>query len=210
MNDQIILNVTPRPQTGRSASRRVRKANQIPAILYGKHTNPEALSVDAPEFTRLLKKVAGRSVIIELHRKDKPEKALSFLQEVQRDPITDRFLHADFQEVKADEKLEVNVVVQLVGEAYGVKTQGGVIEMASHTLRLRCLPKDLPAFIEVDVTSLKAGEAIKVGTLTPPSGVEFRDLPGQPVVSCSTPEEDPAAAAPADPAAAAKKPAGKK
>lgn len=68
---QHILNVAPRAQTGRSASRRVRKANQIPAILYGKHTKPETLAVDAPEFAKLLKAVAGRSLIIELHRKDK-------------------------------------------------------------------------------------------------------------------------------------------
>lgn len=210
MNEQIILNVAPRAQTGRSASRRVRKANQIPAILYGKHTNPEPLAIDAPEFTRLLKQVAGRSVIIELKRSDKAEKSLSFLQEVQRDPMTDRFLHADFQEVKADEKVEINVAVHLAGEAYGVKTQGGVLELASHTLRVRCLPKDLPAFIEVDVTELKAGEALKVGALKAPAGVEFRDQPGQPVVACIAAEEEPAAAATPAAAPAAKKPAGKK
>ncbi|HEY0944114.1 MAG TPA: 50S ribosomal protein L25, partial [Opitutaceae bacterium] len=208
MKTQLSLNVAPRAQTGRSASRRLRKVNQIPAILYGKHTSPEKLAVDAPEFTRLLKAAAGRSVLIELSRKDKGEKALSFLQEVQRDPLTDRYLHVDLQEVKADEKFEINVPVLVVGEAYGVKTQGGVLEIAAHTVRIRCLPKDLPPAIEVDVTELKLNETIKVGALKAPAGVELRSPASQPVVACLEIAEEvvatPAAgAAPAEGAAAA-------
>ena len=196
--EQLILNVTTRAQTGRSASRRVRKANQIPAILYGKHTNPETLAVDAPEFVRLLKSVAGRALLIELNRKDKSSKALSFVQEIQRDPITDKFLHIDLQEVKADEKLEIRVPIHISGESFGVKNQSGVLEIATHTLRIRCLPKDLPPVIEVDVTELKVGEAFKVGTLKPIVGVEFLDSKGQPVVSCVEPVAEVVAAAPSE------------
>jgi large subunit ribosomal protein L25 len=200
---QLILNVSARAQTGRSASRRVRKANQIPAILYGKHTNPEAISIETPEFVRLLKSVAGRALLIELNRKDTTTKALSFLQEVQRDPITDKFLHVDLQEVKADEKLEIRVPVSVIGESFGVKNQSGVLEVATHALRVRCLPKDLPPVIEVDVTELKVGEAFKVGTLKPINGVEFLDAKGQPVVSVVEPVGEVASAAPAAGAAAA-------
>jgi large subunit ribosomal protein L25 len=200
---QLILNVSARAQTGRSASRRVRKANQIPAILYGKHTNPEAISIETPEFVRLLKSVAGRALLIELNRKDTTTKALSFLQEVQRDPITDKFLHVDLQEVKADEKLEIRVPVSVTGESFGVKNQNGVLEVATHALRVRCLPKDLPPVIEVDVTELKVGEALKVGTLKPINGVEFLDAKGQPVVSIVEPVGEVASAAPASGAAAA-------
>ena len=80
MKQQLKLNVTPRAQTGRSSSRRMRKANQVPAILYGKHTPPETLAIDGPEFTRLIKTIAGSAALVELERKDKPEKALSFLR----------------------------------------------------------------------------------------------------------------------------------
>ena len=80
MKTQLILNVSARAQTGRSASRRLRKVNRIPAILYGKHTKPEKLAIDGPEFFRLLKGAAGRSVLIELSHPDRPEKALSFLR----------------------------------------------------------------------------------------------------------------------------------
>ena len=200
---QLILNVTARPQTGRSASRRVRKANQIPAIVYGKHTNPEALSVDAPEFVRLLKSLAGRALLIELNRKDSTAKALTFLQEVQRDPITDKYLHLDLQEVKADEKLEIRVPLLITGESFGVMKQNGVLEIGAHALRVRCFPKDLPPVIEVDVTELKVGETLKVGTLKPIAGVEFLDVKGQPVVSCVEPVGEIASGAPAAGAAAA-------
>jgi large subunit ribosomal protein L25 len=187
MNTQLILTVSPRTQTGRGASRRLRKVNRIPAILYGKHTKPEKLAIEVPEFTRLLKAVAGRSLLIELQHPDRPEKALSFLQEVQRDPMTDQFLHVDLHEVKMDEKFEIRVTVHVVGESFGVKNQSGVLEIATHAMRVRCLPKDLPAVIEVDVTELKVGETIKVGEIKPIPGVEFLDLKGQPVVSCVEP-----------------------
>lgn len=212
MSLQFKLNVAQRAQTGRSASRRLRKANRVPAILYGKHTSPESLSVDGPEFIRLVKAVAGRTVLVELERSDKASKALSFLQEVQRDPITDKYVHIDFQEVKADEKFEIRVTVRVSGESYGVKNQSGVLELASQQLRVRTLPKDLPEAIVVDVTELKVGETIKVGELKPIPGVEFLDSKGQPVVSCVEPvaeivQEVAATAAPAEGAAAAAAPA---
>jgi large subunit ribosomal protein L25 len=180
------LNVTSREGTGRSASRRLRKAEKIPAILYGKHTKPENLAVKAPEFVKLLKEISGRAALIELKR-DAGATALSFLQEIQRDPITDKYLHLDLQEVKENEKMIINVKVRVVGEAYGVKTEGGILETATHRLRIRCLPKDLPDLIELDVSALKVGEAIHVSELKPISGVDFLDDAAQTVVLCVEP-----------------------
>ena len=206
MKTPLTLKVATRAQTGRSSSRRLRKANRIPAILYGKHSDPEKLSIEVPEFTKLLKSVAGRSLLIELNREDKAEKALSFLQEIQRDPITDRYLHVDLHEVKADEKFEIRVPVRVTGESFGVKNQSGVLEIASHMLRIRCLPGDLPEAIEIDVTALNVGQTIKVGELKPVQGVTFMDDKGQPVVACVEPvaeivQEVVAAAVPAEGAA---------
>ena len=212
MSQQFKLNVAERAQTGRSASRRLRKANRVPAILYGKHTKPESLSIEGAEFIRLLKAVGDRAVLIELQQSGKTDKALSFLQEVQRDPITDKYLHVDLQEVKSDEKFEIRVPVHVVGESFGVKNQSGVLEMATHALRVRLLPKDLPEAILVDVTELKVGETFKVGSLKPIPGVEFLDPKGQPVVSCVEPVaeivQEVAAAAPVEGAAAAAPAAG--
>ena len=198
---QFILNVASRANTGRSASRRLRKVNQVPAILYGKHTKPELLSIDGPELTRLIKSIAGSASLLELKRADKPEAALSFLQEVQRDPITDRFLHVDLHEVKADEKFEIRVKISLTGESFGVKNQSGVLETPNQFVRIRCLPKDLPNFIEVDVTELKVGETIHVAELKAVPGVEYRDDKSQPVVSCVEPVAEVVSAVVATPTA---------
>jgi large subunit ribosomal protein L25 len=207
MKTPLTLKVASRAQTGRSASRRLRKVNRIPAILYGKHTNPEKLSIEVPEFTRLLKTVAGRALLIELARDDKNEKALSFLQEIQRDPITDRYLHVDLHEVKPDETFEIRVPVRVVGESFGVKNQSGVLEIASHVIRIRTLPKDLPEAIDVDVTALNVGQTIKIGEIKAPAGVTFLDDKGQPVVACVEPVaeivQEVVAAAPVEGAAAA-------
>ncbi len=180
------LTVTSREGTGRSASRRLRKAEKIPAILYGKHTKPENLAVNGPEFVKLRKEIGGKAALIELKR-DAGATALSFLQEIQRDPITDKYLHLDLQEVKENEKMIISVTIHVVGEAYGVKTEGGILETASHRLRIRCLPKNLPAFIEVDVAELKVGEAIHVAELKAIPGVEFLDDKNQTVVLCVEP-----------------------
>ena len=205
------LTVTTREGTGRSASRRLRKAEKIPAILYGKHTKPENLAVNAPEFIKLLKEISGRATLIELKR-DSGTTSLSFVHEMQRDAITDKYLHLDLQEVKENEKMSINVALRVIGEAYGVKTEGGILETATHKLRIRCLPKDLPAVIELDVSALKVGESIHVGEMKPIAGVEYLDDVEQTVVLCVAPAAEevavvatPAAgAAPADGAAAAK------
>ena len=201
------LTVTTREGTGRSASRRLRKAEKIPAILYGKHTKPESLAISAPEFVKLRKEIAGQAALIELKREAGPT-ALSFLQEIQRDAITDKYLHLDLHEVKTDEKFEIRVPVRIVGEAAGVKVGGGILETSSFQLRIRCLPKDLPNLIEVDVSAVELGQTVHVSDMKPLPGVEVLDQGNQPVVSCveppaeevaATPE---AAAAPADGAAA--------
>lgn len=178
------LNVFLREKSGRSASRRLRRDDHFPAILYGKHTEPEKLTVDAREFTKLLRSISGRKTIIELKQVGKDAPALSFLQEVQRDPIKDIVLHADFQEIRPDEKFEVEVPVKVFGECKGVRYQNGILEIATHSVRVRCLAKDLPGAIDVDISALEVEQTIKVRNLPALDGVEYRDSEGQTIVAC--------------------------
>ena len=115
---QLKLNVIAREGKGRSASRRLRSSGKVPAILYGKHTEPVQLAVDEPEFRRLLKSIGGSASLIEFKRPDGKD-ALSFIREVQKDPLTDEFLHIDLHEVAANEKMDINVGVRIV-EIVGV------------------------------------------------------------------------------------------
>ncbi len=192
---QLKLNVSIRQGQGRGVSRRLRAAGKIPAILYGKSTEPVQLTVDTPEFRRLMKAIGGSASLIEIQRPD-GRSTLSFLRQIQRNPITDAFVHIDLHEVAPDEKMTVGVTVHAVGESTGVKNEAGVLDIVSHQVHIRCLPKDLPEFIEVDVTELAAGHTIHVGELKKIDGVEFMDHPDQPVISCVKPvkEEEPVAA----------------
>jgi large subunit ribosomal protein L25 len=214
---QFSLNVAPRDGIGRGASRRVRQAGRVPAVVYGKINEPKAVSVDGPELTRLLKGIAGSAAIIELKEPGVGNR-LSIIQEIQRDAMTDRILHVDLHEVGADEELEVEITVHATGDSVGVRVENGILETVSHRVRVRCLPKDLPAFIEVDVSELHVNESLHLSQLPALPGVKYIGDPNQPIFACVEPvveaeptpvvaegaEAAPAAAgAPAAPAAGA-------
>jgi len=183
---QFSLTVTPREGVGRGASRRVRKSGRVPAVIYGRHIQPRSLSIDGPEFTRLLKSIAGSAAVVELNDGG-AEPRLSIIQEVQRDPITDRILHIDLHEVQANEEIELSVTVHTVGDSVGVRTENGILELVVHEVRIRCLPRNLPRFIEVDVTELKLNQSIHVSELPKIPGVKYVDEPGRPVIACVEP-----------------------
>ncbi len=207
---QFSLKVSSRAGVGRGASRRVRQSGGIPAILYGPNA-PQTLALDAPEFSRLLKGIAGSAAVIEIAA-DEADKRLSIIKEIQRDAMTDRILHVDLQEVLANEEMELNVSIHTTGDCYGVRVENGILEVVSHEVRIRCLPKDLPAFIEVDITELRVDHSVHIGELPKLPGVKYLGDPHRPVVACVQPaveaEVTPAAAAtegaaPAEGAAAA-------
>lgn len=211
---QFTLKVAPREGKGRGPSRRIRQSGNIPAVIYGKGNSPQSLSLDGHEFGRLLKEIAGSAAIVEIEA-DAADTRLSIIQEIQRDPLTDRVLHVDLHEVSADEEMELEVAVHVTGDCYGVRIENGILETVSHEVRIRCLPKDLPSFIEVDVTDLHVSHAIHVRELPVVPGVVYLDDADQSVVACSEPavevEETPVVEAPVEgeaaPAAAGAAPA---
>jgi large subunit ribosomal protein L25 len=186
---QLKLNVSTRQGKGRGASRRDRSAGKIPAILYGKNNEPVQLTVATPEFRRLVKAIGGSASLIEIERPGGGP-TLSFIREIQRNPITDEYVHIDLHEVSSTDKMSVSVTVHAVGESTGVKNEAGVLEVVSHQIHIRCLPKDLPEFIEVDVTELAVNHTIHIKELKPIAGVEFLDHPNQPVISCVEPAKE--------------------
>ncbi len=196
----LKLPVHPRDKSGRGPSRRLRASGQIPAVVYGK-SGVRHLIVKEPEFRMLMRAVAGTAALVEI---SDPSGAatLSLLQEVQRDARTDHFTHIDLREVSANEPMRAGVPVRVMGESIGVKLESGVIEISRHELFVRCLPKDLPDLIIVDVTELHAGHSIHVRDLKAIPGVTFADRADEVVVACVVPtvEEEPVAEAAAVPA----------
>jgi len=184
----IKLNVRERIRSGRGAARRLRANGEVPAVLYGQQ-EPVTLAVTVSEVNRVMREVAAATALIELSQ-DKQKPVLSIIQEVQRNPLTDSILHVDFLEVSAKEEMETAVNIQVTGEAYGVRNQNGTIDIVSYTIDIRCLPKDLPPFIELDVTELKTGESLHVKDLPEIEGVTYLADEDHVIVSCIEEQEE--------------------
>ena len=187
---QLTLKVTSRALHGRGPARRLRADGSIPAIIYGKSGN-QSVSVAQEAFRDLMRAKGNAASLIDLDVDGK--KFLSLIKEFQRHPITQKFLHIDIMEIDPNSPMTAAIPVRAIGEAHGVKTDGGTLAIVSQTINVRCLPKDLPEFIEVDVTELKVNESIHVGEIKAPKGITFPGDPKRVVVVCSEMAEEEAA-----------------
>ncbi|MBL9130937.1 MAG: 50S ribosomal protein L25, partial [Verrucomicrobiaceae bacterium] len=201
-----ILDLTAEPRTvaGSRAVSRLRRAGNVPAALYGRKSAPTNIQVHGKTFSKLLEGSASDNILVSL--KIAGADQLALVQEVQHDYIKGGILHVDFHAVAHDEEIHAHVPVVIVGVAPGLK-QGGLVEAIHHDIEVRCLPKDLPEGIQVDVSSLEIGKAIHVGEIKFPEGVRCRLGADVVIVMCEEPkveaEPEPAAAAAAAPAAGA-------
>jgi len=149
--EEIILKATPRKELGKKVNKG-RKIGMIPVVLYGKGLASENLWIKALDLQRLLKK-SGESVIINLEIEG--EKKYSVLiNELQENPVGGNYIHADFYRVKMDEKIETEIELIFTGESKAVKEAGGVLVKSLDKLKIKCLPKDLPSHIDVDISNL--------------------------------------------------------
>ncbi|AZE64957.1 50S ribosomal protein L25/general stress protein Ctc [Pseudomonas synxantha] len=170
MND-FTLNAEVRSDLGKGASRRLRRlASLVPAVVYGGEKAPESISMLAKEVAKLLENDAAYSHVIELNVGGKKQNVI--IKALQRHPSKGHVLHADFVRVVAGQKLTAIVPVHFVGEEAPVK-KGGVVSHTATELEVSCLPKDLPEFIEVDLSAAEIGTIIHLSDLKAPKGVEF-------------------------------------
>lgn len=205
----LDLSALPRTSEGTAAVKRLRKAGSIPAVVYGRKKEPTNVQVHGKTFAKILETSASDNILVSLKFENGNDQ-LALVQEVQHDHLRGGILHVDFHAIAMDEEIHAAVPVELVGEAIGLKL-GGLVEALHHTLEVRCLPKDLPERISVDVTNLKVGEAIHVRDITLPEGVTTKLGGDVVVIMCEAPKVDPEAAnAAADAKADAKAAKGKK
>ena len=170
----VSLNAYPRNLTRRSAVKKLRQAQRVPAVIYGRHTQPQNLEVNRRELEDLVHHSAGENLLLDLSVSgdDKKPKRLALLQDVQHHPLNGSILHVDLHEVAENETVTVTVPVETVGEAVGVKTGGGVLEHVLFKIKLKALPKDLPEVVYVDVSNLEVGQSIHISDIPLPAGVE--------------------------------------
>ena len=181
---QIEFNAKKREGQGTGASRRLRRAGRVPGILYGGEATPQAIDLDHNELFQLLRKEAFYSSVLNINVEG--AKAMCLLRDVQRHPYRMQILHVDFQRVDATHAIHQKVPLHFVNAeiAPGVKLGGGMVSHVMNDVDVKCLPGDLPAFIEVDLKDLESGQSIHVSQLALPRGVEVvHHGEGDPVVA---------------------------
>jgi large subunit ribosomal protein L25 len=190
----VELHVQMRTKFGTGASRRLRREEAVPAILYGPKTSPVPLAVPAIRLLKLLREMGEESKLIRLVIGDGEGQQIrqALIREVQTHPVRRRFLHVDFYEVPLDLPIVVDVPVELDGESIGEK-KGGVLDLIRRTLSVRCLPGEIPDRVHIDISNMDLGSSIHVGDLVGRVPFELVDDKSFAVVAIAAPEETAAA-----------------
>ncbi len=167
------FNATPRSIKGTSASRRLRNAGRVPAIVYGANADPVSIELDHNEIYHALRKEEFHASILDMSLEGKSQKVL--LRAVQWHPFKLQVLHVDFQRVDASQSLTTKVPLHFInGETSpAVKLHSAIISHVLTELEIACLPADLPQFIEVDLGKLEAGGIVHLADITLPKGVTY-------------------------------------
>ncbi|HEY2951766.1 MAG TPA: 50S ribosomal protein L25 [Verrucomicrobiae bacterium] len=167
----VPLTAYARTQAGRLGAKKLRTTGRVPAVIYGGQRTPQNLEIAATELNDLIHHSATENVLVDL-AVDKSDKRLALVQDVQHHALSGDVLHVDLHEVAENEKVTITVPVDSTGEATGVKNGGGVLEHVLFKVKVRALPRDLPESLVVDVSHLEIGQAIHIGDIKPPAGVE--------------------------------------
>ena len=211
MSKTVSLQVSQRAGVGRTALKAVRKAGRVPGVLYGKTKDKSvrsraieidakklaSIEIDAKKLASLLHSSTSENVLVDVEVTDpagkKVDQHLALLLDVQHHPIEDYIIHIDLHEIAQDEILHAEVPVTSIGEPVGVKNGGGLLETMLRTIRVACLPRNLPDLITVDVSHLEIGHSVHVREITLPEGVTASNPPELPVFSVFAPKEEVAA-----------------
>jgi large subunit ribosomal protein L25 len=182
--EEIILKANTRKVVGKQV-KALRRAGQLPAVIYGRGKTPVAVTLDLHETSKLLPTITS-SHLITLSVEGKPHTTL--VREKQRHPVSGELIHVDFLEVSLTEKLRVDVIIQLEGDSPAVKNYNAVLVSGLEQLSIEAYPRDLPERISVDVSGLlEIGDAVYVRDLSLPSKVEVLSDPDDMIVLATAP-----------------------
>jgi len=191
---EFTLQIEPKLGLGSSVSRRIRSEGSIPAVLY-QRGEP---SVSAVLNTREFIKIASQAKTSQVFRSKSSVGELNdrslLVKEVQRDFIKGSVLHVDFQVLRDDEEIIVEIPLTFVGDALGVKLDNGILTYVAHAIEISCLPKMIPEKIDINITELRLGESIHGRDIVLPDGVKLVGNPDNTIVSIVASRPDEAAA----------------
>ena len=172
--------------SGSSHTRRLRASGKIPGVVYGHGVDPVAVAVDARELRHALNSEAGANALLNLDVGGTEH--LTMARVLQRDPVRNAVVHVDFQIVRRDEVMTVEVPISLVGEAVAVHQGDGVVDQQMFSLTVHATPSAIPPHIEVDVSGLAIGDTIRVADVSLPAGVATEVDPEDPIVVGQPPQ----------------------
>ncbi len=181
-----VIAAQARTAGGKNANKRLRKSGMIPAVIYGRGKKSIAVSVNPNEVRAILHSETGRNTIFAVSV-DGSEQNNAMVKDYQLDPVQGNLIHADFLEIAMDRVLVLTVNVELVGEAEGVKIDGGIMDFVTRSIQVECLPSDIPESIKVDVSHLKINDYIRVRNLQTDAKVKILSDPEVVIVTIVPP-----------------------
>jgi len=202
---KVNINATVRQGTGKGVARSLRKQGMIPGVVYHKG-DAISIQLNEKEMTKFIKSTAGQQSLVTLDLGDGGSK-LAILKDYQAEPVKGNILHIDFQEVSLTEKITITIPVSLVGEAVGVKRDGGVIQHGLRDISIECLPDKVIGHVDVDITDLAMGHSLHVSDINLGEDIKVVTDPHEMLVSITTPTVVVEAAPEAEEEEGAEKPA---
>lgn len=183
---EMTIEVQRREESGKNANRRLRANGMIPAVVYGGGKESVSIQIHRKSFLDMFKGSHGvdQSKIF-LLKLDTGQERHAMIRDMHIHPITRQVVHIDFQRLVMSEKVRVTVPVEIVGTAYGVKTEGGILDFVTREVHIECLPGDIPAHIDLNVTDLRVGQHLEASQLQLPNGVTLLDEPERVIVALS-------------------------
>lgn len=169
MEQSLTLSVEKRDALGKGACRKIRKAGRLPGVIYGLGSQHN-VTLDPRLIKKYLLQAGGQNIIFKLEG-DGIKGQHALIKDYLVDPVTRELLHADLLEIDINKKIEVTVAINIIGKAIGV-SEGGVLNIIERTVKIKCLPFNIPKHVDIDVTNLKIGDSIHLSELVLPAGIE--------------------------------------
>ena len=171
MSDQVNLKAEKRDDMGSAAVGRLRRGGKIPGVVYGSTQDSYAVQIDAKTIKEILRNSASQQILVNLQIEGAKEtNKLALIQDIQQHSISGDILHVDFNAVKEDTEIHARIPIELTGDPVGIK-QGGILDTLLHDIEVHCLPKDLPAILQFDVSELDIGDSLNIASAEFPEGV---------------------------------------
>jgi len=184
----IAIKCEKREITGKNAARKLRREGKVPGVFYGTNTETTPLTLDKQDIIDIVRSESGENTLFKISFGSETKDTM--IKMMQLDPVSSKLLHVDLVQIAMDKMITVSVRFSLIGEPIGVRTEGGFIDFVSRETEIECLPTNIPESIDVDISELHIGQALKIEDIAPPEGIKILSDPNSLIVLVSAPTKE--------------------